>query len=360
MRVATVNIGHKPTLGHQPHIRSSRGFTLVELLVVIAIIGVLVALLLPAVQAAREAARRMSCANNVRQLGLAMHNYESANQKFPPALQIGRGQYRWSALARVLPYVEEANLANMIDFTADYHVIGISGTVYASAAAALASEPLLKSARIPTLICPTEIRDEVRTTNDGVGRDYLTNYGVNAGVWLVHDPRQPDLSQGAFTANNGFETRAFTDGLSNTLMLAEVKGWQPYDRDGQGDPNLPTSTTDIQFNGNFKSETGHTEWIDGRVHQSGFTATFTPNSRIAKEEYDADYNSWRIRQQGDSDYDANAKTYAAVTSRSYHSGNIVNTAMMDGSVDAVNGDIDLGVWRAIATRDGGEIANRDN
>lgn len=335
---------------------TGRGFTLVELLVVIAIIGVLVALLLPAVQAAREAARRMSCANNIRQLGLAMHNYESANQKFPPSIQLGRGQYRWSALARVLPYVEAANLANRIEFDIDYHLIGASGTVYSDESTALANEPLLKSTRMPFLICPTEIRDEVRTTDSGVARDYLTNYGVNAGVWLVHDPQQPDQSQGAFTANGGFGARSFTDGLSNTLMLAEVKGWQPYDRDGQGDPELPATPSDINFNGSFKSETGHTEWIDGRIHQSGFTATFTPNTRVAKDGYDADYNSWRIRQPGDSGYDANAKTYAAVTSRSYHSGNIVNIAKMDGSVDSINGDIDLAVWRAMATRDGGEVS----
>ena len=336
--------------------RGNWGFTLVELLVVIAIIGVLIALLLPAVQAARESARRISCANNVRQLALAMHNYESANKKYPPAVMLGRGQYRWSALARVMPYVEENNFASRVDFSADYHRIGLSGTVYPSEADALNSgEPLLKSSRISTLICPTEVRDEVRVDGNGIATDYMTNYGVNAGVWLVHDPLQPDQVQGAFTANKGFGTRAFSDGLSNTLMLAEVKGWQPYDRDGGGDPVLPADPNAISFNGNFKADTGHTEWIDGRVHQSGFTATFPPNTSVRHNEYDADYNSWRIRQPGDSDYDANKKTYAAVTSRSYHSGNVVNLAMMDGSVDSVSDDIDLVVWRAMATRAGGEL-----
>ena len=159
--------------------KAPRAFTLVELLVVIAIIGVLVALLLPAVQAAREASRRLSCANNIRQLGLSMHNFESANQKFPPAIQLGRGQYRWSALARILPYVEEANLGGRIDFNQDYHLIGISGAIYASESALLASEPPLKSSRVSTLICPSEVRDEVRTEN-GEATDYITNYGVNA------------------------------------------------------------------------------------------------------------------------------------------------------------------------------------
>jgi prepilin-type N-terminal cleavage/methylation domain-containing protein/prepilin-type processing-associated H-X9-DG protein len=340
--------------------KAPRAFTLVELLVVIAIIGVLVALLLPAVQAAREAARRLSCANNIRQLGLSMHNFESANQKFPPAIQFGKGQYRWSALARILPYVEEANLAGRIDFDQDYHRIGVSGTVYASEAAALASEPLLKSSRISTLICPSEARDEVRTDGSGQATDYITNYGVNAGVWLIHDPTQPESSPGAFGTNRGFATSAFPDGLSNTLMLAEVKGWQPYFRDGGGDPTLPASPSDNgAFNGSFKTDTGHTEWIDGRVHQSGFTATFTPNSFVPHptEHYDVDYNSWRIRQPGDSDYNATAKTYAAITSRSYHNGGVVNVAKMDGSVDAVSSDIELDVWRAMATRDGAEIVS---
>ncbi len=167
-------------------------YTLVELLVVIAIIGVLIALLLPAVQAARESARRMRCANNVRQLGLAMHNYESANKNFPPALMLGKDQYRWSALARLLPYVEGSALGSRIDFSKDYHLIGLSGTIYGDKSAALSSgEPLLKSARVPTLICPSEIRDEVRIdSGTGNERDYITNYGVNCGVWKVHDPTE--------------------------------------------------------------------------------------------------------------------------------------------------------------------------
>ena len=130
------------------------GFTLVELLVVIAIIGVLVALLLPAVQAAREAARRMSCSNNIRQVALAMHNYESANKKFPPSLFIGKNQYRWSAQARILPYIEQSNVDAGFSFDQDYHNVLLNGV-------------LLKSLRIPTFICPDEVRDEVRISDTG-------------------------------------------------------------------------------------------------------------------------------------------------------------------------------------------------
>lgn len=349
-----------------PKSQFKQAFTLVELLVVIAIIGVLIALLLPAVQAAREAARRMSCANNMKQLALAMHNYEGAHRRFPPAILIDNTstQYRWSALSRILPYVEASNLADRIDFNVDYHFYGQSGMNYGSKSAALSSgEPLLKATRVETLICPSEARDEVRIdSGTGNARDYITNYGVNGGVWLVHDPRNPDDAPGAFGGNKGNAGKTFTDGMSNTLMLAEVKGWQPYMRDGQNAPtSIPNLTSEIPHGGSFKNETGHTEWIDGRIHQSGFTATFTPNTPVIHthdgQQYDVDYTSWRMRQPGDSSFDPDASTYAAVISRSYHSGDVVNVAKMDGSIGSITSDIDLLVWRAMATRNGGEVRN---
>ena len=331
------------------------GFTLVELLVVIAIIGVLIALLLPAVQAAREAARRMSCANNIRQVALAIHNYESGNKKFPPSLFIGPNQYRWSAQARILPFIEAGNLASGFSFKDDYHSVMLNGQ-------------LLKATRVPTFICPSEVRDEVRTESDGTPRDYILNYAVNNGVWMVYDPSTRTGGAGAFYPNAGLGTKDFSDGLSNTLMLAEVKGWQPYLRDGNGDHPIPGNPVDICSLPNGSGgvggvrETGHTEWIDGRVHQSGFTATFTPNTVVACEKggetFDIDWNSHRIIgwQEGDDSYLSETEiTYAAVTSRSYHSGGVVNVAKMDGSVDSISSDINIDVWRAMATRDGGEV-----
>ena len=335
--------------------QSPQAFTLVELLVVIAIIGVLVALLLPAVQAARAAARRMSCSNNLRQIALAMHNYESAKQKFPPSFFIGKGQYRWSAQARILPYLEQSAIDAGFSLDEDYHDVYMNGE-------------LLKSLRVPTYICPDEARDEVREDGNGAPRDYLLNYGVNNGVWKVYDPKTRDGGAGAFYPNAGLGTRHFSDGLSNTLMLAEVKGWQPYLRDGGGTSTVPNTPQAMSFTGNFKSETGHTEWVDGRVHQSGFTANFAPNTVVSYEnggqQYDVDWNSHRVTGWSESNPTAHLTetevTYAAVTSRSYHSANIVNVALMDGSVDAFNGDIDLTVWRSMATRDGGEVVNGDN
>jgi len=330
-------------------------FTLVELLVVIAIIGVLIALLLPAIQAAREAARRSSCANNVRQLGLAMHNYESAVKRFPPSIMIDpakKSHFRWSPLARILPFIEQSGVAAGFDFDDSYDTLMFKGELFSSL-------------RIGNFICPSEARDEQRL-KDGRPEHYLTNYGVNNGVWQIYDPQQVGAGSGAFIPGKGLQAREYGDGLSNTLMVAEVKGWQPYYRDGGSAPSAaPTAPTDIcSLGGSFKADTGHTEWVDGRTHQSGFTAVFTPNSRADcvnnGEIFDADFTSWRERQPDvDADYNPANLTYAAVTARSYHSGDMVNVAMMDGSVDAVNSQIDLSIWRAIATRNGEEAVALD-
>jgi len=350
--------------------RQASGFTLVELLVVIAIIGVLVALLLPAIQAARESARRMSCSNNIRQLGLAMIGYESANRKFPPMFFLGDGQYRWSALARVLPYLEGGNLASRIDSSVDYHLIDINGQIHASEDDLKSSgAAYLKSARISTLICPSEVRDEPRLNGDGVPRDYITNYGVNCGVWKVYDPNNQSGGDGLFYPNSGTKTKEITDGLSNTLMLAEVKGWMPYYRDGKSGNSTPiVDPSEIcSLAGNFKRESGHTEWMDARVHQSGVTAALTPNTKVScevdGEVFDVDWNSYRVRGWDPANPNAYKSetdvTYAAVTSRSYHSGGVVNVAKADGSATTMNSNVDLLVWRAMATRDGGEVVTAE-
>lgn len=322
------------------------GFTLVELLVVIAVIGILIALLLPAVQAAREAARRMSCQNNLKQLGLACQNYESAHKSLPPALlYFGSGDARnskWSPQARLLPYLEESNFESEIDYHADYESIQFG-------------DGKIGAYRVATYVCPSEQRDEVRLKN-GEPIHYPLNYGVNRGVWQTFDPTGKLDEEGVFQPNRGLTFRRVADGLSHTLLAAEVKGYTPYFRDGNAgqenpvDPTNPTAVCSLGP-GDFKDSSGHTEWVDGRTHQSGFTATFPPNTRVecpGKEEYDIDWTSTR---EGKSDA---MPTYSAVTSRSYHSG-VVNTALVDGSVHVVADDIFPDVWRAMATRAGGEV-----
>ena len=342
-----------------PQTRQAAGFTLVELLVVIAIIGILIALLLPAVQAARGAARRAACSNNMRQLAIAMHNHESSFRKFPPSILMdGRG-YRWCPQSRALPFLEETTLYQAIDFNVDYHRVGVDGTVYGSEDEAL-NAGILKASRIAVLMCPSEERDEVRLDGNGRPRDYPINYAANNGPWLVHEASTGNDGGGSFVPNKGNRASRFTDGLSNTLMLAEVKAYQPYLRDSKsGSATPPRQPSDICGLGGNEKTSGHSEWIDGRVHQAGFTGTFPPNTIVECSfgggTADVDFNSWRVRQrEHDSSYDPNGVTYAAVTSRSYHSG-VVNAAQMDASVKSISSDIDRDVWWVMSTRNGEEV-----
>lgn len=320
----------------------SRGFTLIELLVVIAIIGILVALLLPAIQAARESARRMSCQNNLKQIALAVDNYQSAYGTFPPscALPPGRIGDSWSAQARILPFLEQSHLYDEIDFAQSY-----------------SATPQIKILRISSYLCPSEVNDRVRNDSTGNPIHYPLSYGVNMGEWFVYDPNSNSGGGGAF-APNGFHGHGdIIDGTSNTLCAAEVKAYTAYYRDSASVPGvIPVDAANLCGRGSFKSGSGHTEWVDGRVHQTGFTTVFTPNHRVECVEggkaHDVNWTSYR-EGKAPGPPSGNA-TYAAITSRSYHSG-IVNAALMDGSVRAVSDDIQLYVWRALSTRAGGEI-----
>jgi prepilin-type N-terminal cleavage/methylation domain-containing protein len=334
------------------------GFTLVELLVVIAIIGVLVALLLPAVQAAREAARRMQCSNNLKQIALAVHNYEGAQRVVPPSLCWNKDTSNtgghWSVHARVLPYLEEQSIYQSIEFGADYNVVMAP------------NGERLSAQKISTFVCPSEQYAETRFGGTpSVPQHFPLNYGVNMGTWNVYEPASNKAGNGAFGVNAKLKSRAFVDGMSKTFMLAEVKAYTSYFRNGNSVTSSipPTDPTVIcGFGGEAKmgptlsQNTGHTEWVDGKTHQTGFTSTFGPNSRIActnsGNEYDVDFTNY---QEGKH---ATTITYAAITARSHHAG-LVNVALMDGSVRSMGDDVALVTWQALSTRDGGEIVSQD-
>jgi prepilin-type N-terminal cleavage/methylation domain-containing protein len=325
-------------------------FTLVELLVVIAIIGVLVALLLPAVQAAREAARRSSCGNNLRQMGLALQNFESTYKEFPASLRAAlpnaSGQYDgWSVQGQILPYVEKGSIYDSINFDLTYNgqTLNVGGT-----------PQLISALRVNTYQCPSEVKNTVRLSSAGTPEHYPLTYGVNLGPWFAFNPATKEGGQGAFQPYRPLALSAMTDGTSNTLALAEVKAYNPYYRNaGNGSLTqpMPAAAAVCSLGGEFKNNSGHTEWVDGRAHQTGFTATFTPNTKVicnvGGTNYDVDWNN---QQEGKS---TTVPTFAAVTARSFHPGGVM-TGFVDGSVHFIPNTVDLATWQALSTRDGGE------
>lgn len=315
-------------------------FTLIELLVVIAIIAILIGLLLPAVQKVREAAARLECQNNLKQIGIALHAYENTRRHYPAAgsYPVGVTTFSWSIQAHILPYLEQANLQKLINFALPY-----------------SAQPVVTQTRVPIYLCPSEVNDRPRP--DGAVTHYPLNYAANVGTWQVYNPVTGMGGDGAFVINAKITAAQITsgDGASNTLAFAEVKGYTPYLRDS-GVPTGGAAPTDpgliSGFGGSFKTDSGHTEWVDARVHQTGFTTTFPPNTRVPYSAggivYDVDFNSSR---EGTT---TNRVTLAAVTARSYHSG-IVNVLLMDGSVRSVSSSITRDVWWALGTRAGGEV-----
>jgi prepilin-type N-terminal cleavage/methylation domain-containing protein len=314
-------------------------FTLVELLVVIAIIGVLVGLLLPAVQGAREAARRVQCSNNLKQVSLACHNYQSAFKKFPPSAIVDLNvtstgnNGSWGVHGRILPFLEQGNVYERVDLSLPWD-----------------NQKSIDGLKIATYACPSDPgTDQVRVFSDGRPALYPTTYGFNFG-------RGGD---GMFYPNSFLSFRDCLDGTSQTLLIGEVKAWTPYQRNGgPTTTTMPTSTSDakvtVASGAEFK-DTGHTEWPDGRVHHTGFTVTLTPNSKVeftkgGRVYEETDFNSWQEGKNGI----AGNPTYAFITSRSHHQG-MVHVAKLDGSVTSITESIELEIWHALGTRNGHEV-----
>lgn len=327
--------------------RRPRGFTLVELLVVIAIIGILIGMLLPAVQMVRSAARRTSCANNLRQHALGLANYESTFREYPVSFYAPEGvnvRGSWSIHARLLPMMEQSNAYFQIDFDTDWHDQVDTG---------------IPAFGVPVYSCPSDHLAGKRTQ---AGADYVhsTSYGFNMGSWFIYDPVTGQTGDGSFRVNDATRTADFGDGLSNTLAISDVKSFSSYIRNVSTiDGVLPIQpdhfmgvTGQLKLGPGHHDSTGHTVWTDGRVHHTGFTTVFTPNTFVPYEYngriYDIDYNS---QQEG---RDLVRPTYAAVTARSHHAGG-VNIARMDGSVDFLSETIDRIVWQSMGTARGGEV-----
>lgn len=199
------------------------GFTLVELLVVIAIIGILIALLLPAVQAAREAARRMSCSNNLKQIGIALHNYHDAMGVFPTGIVAtmppNRPKWGWAAL--ILPYMEQGALHESTDVKG----VGLFPQITAAVGGNAALDANLKTV-ISGYRCPSDTTDDLLGTDSATGRvfDYggaqyeapVSNYIGSAGLY-----DQPAANNGVLFANSIVAFRDILDGTSNVIAVGE-------------------------------------------------------------------------------------------------------------------------------------------
>ncbi len=362
-----------------PHRKSLRvGFTLIELLVVIAIIAVLIALLLPAVQAAREAARRAQCTNNLKQIALAVANYESSNGTFPIGLVMNPdfqysvscgyvNAYGWSFFALILPFAEEGNLFNALNFNMP------PGSTSFNGANPEAVQSTVWFATFNSYLCPTDLPQQSKTSASGNNYSQ-SSYAGSAGtfdIWHWYCGCPPGVGgqscqgstqiagDGVFYGNVPVKLAGITDGTSNTFLAGETSRFV-------NDPDL------------VFQEWSRCLWFasaaPGSTRISG-TASTIPYLNAAF--YPGDENlSLGVSPTGE----VNAWLYLQVGSdwrpagqfgfRSLHPGG-ANFAFCDGSVHFIKQTIDMGnpnytpplnigTYRKLSTRNGGEVLSADS
>lgn len=353
--------------------KSLLGFTLVELLVVIAIIGALIALLLPAVQAAREAARRMQCANHLKQWGIALHNYHDTFQSLPgfinesPTLAtVGRC---YSIQARLLPFIENSQLHEEVDYSQNILLSGMSLNIDAGAADIIQQTgPVM---RCPSDSAPKIIQYEGTTIGTfwpAAPGNYVACYGSGHGKVMSALPRPfgtlDPVTNGAFHIRSNYNFAAIVDGLSNTMFMSEANA-------GPGGTRLPVTTAlntvisdglyvdhiaQMNASAGFDTDpyTGGTAWVKSVTADPGYYYTTRCGSWFIGLPMFTGYTGYLTPNPKTPDIWAMNDGYYAARSR--HSGG-VNVLLGDGSVRFVSETIDAATWRGFATRDGGEVVS---
>jgi prepilin-type N-terminal cleavage/methylation domain-containing protein len=350
-----------------------RGFTLIELLVVIAIIAVLIALLLPAVQAAREAARRAQCTNNMKQIGLAMHNYHSSVGSFPwnscgasqlyptpntPKDAAGNTWANFGGLALMLPQMEQNALYNAVNFSFGMYPF-VNNNDPSNITDFCQSTAIYQT--IAAFLCPSDPgrgRNNYRASQ-GTNFDWNARMAANGGIWRVNSVDGEPISSVA----------SITDGTSNTIGFFErnrgdgdpsrykpgdvyvgvaIASFPTYVIQNPADQAYLTGTaipacTGAGTNGTPTYDWGGWTWAGGEYSTTVGNFVLTPNSKTP------DCSPWGGQGTG----------YGFFSARSYHSGG-VNVLMDDGSVRFVKDSINPMTWYALATATGGEILSADS
>lgn len=324
------------------HGKGRCGFTLVELLVVIAIIGVLVALLLPAIQAARESARRLNCLNNLKQLGTANQNFYAAHQCFPTGADAKADPaapgnawtfYRWSTLAHVTPFIEESTVYKSLDLSVPLYGTNFAVTPQNAAGVAMV---------IPLLLCPS---DQQRALEPIFGP---TNYAACAGSGV--NGGSPAQTDGIFYVNSKTRISEIAAGTSKTALMSESVLGRTAAAAAPPDPKYDYSfaltaplTTNICGNPRIWNSTDPRgfAWADGEFRCGLYNHMYLPNS--------PQQDCVGVTLSGGPQFEYTPYGWRAARSR--HPGG-VNVLFADSSARFIDDTVDLSIWQAVSTRSG--------